>query len=289
MFTTIITDCKGENEAGRQIARYASLGLGPANLVGIGSGLDDDATIETAGNLVDILDATEGKRGVIVANVAPRGNREDGENGTQFSYFYYGKTLVIAIVKGYTFSLVKKLGITDSVKLLETSEVLEHAVFAGLINAKQAAQINKSQFRSFDFVPRVAQWLLQGAILPSKPYPLSTVSDIPSCIWHIDSFGNAKTTLFAKDLSSLNFERTQSVEKTGSIHTGQVDNAHINTNFGVFNYYERLKDVPAGETAIYTGSSGIGSKRFIEIATQGVAGSAAATLKLKVGDVVEIM
>jgi hypothetical protein len=271
MFTTIITDCKGENEAGRQIVRFASLGLGPTNLIGVGNGLDFDATVEAAGNLVDILDATQGKRGVIVVNIAPRGNKNDGENGSSFTYFYHNDTLVIASVIGNNLSLAVKLGLINNIKLLDIPEILEHAVFAGLITADMATYIKNSQFRSFDFIPRVALWLLQGTNLPSGNITIEQFSNIPSCIWHIDTFGNAKTTLLTEELKDVKTKK------------------QFNTNLGLLNYYERLKDIPAGETAIYTGSSGIGNKRFIEIATQAVAGSAAKTLNLKVGDEIKLL
>lgn len=115
MFTTIITDCKADNEAGRQISRFNSLGLGPTNLIGVDSSLDKDATIEAGGNLIDVLDASEGKEGVVVVNAAPRGNKKDGSNGTHFAYFYHKKTLVISTIKGNCLSLVKKLKISENV------------------------------------------------------------------------------------------------------------------------------------------------------------------------------
>ena len=67
------------------------------------------------------------------------------------------------------------------------------------------------------------------------------------------------------------------------------DNTTIKTNLATFKFYERLKDVPHGETAIYVGSSGTGNKRFLEIATQGIPGSAVKSLNLKIGQKVKIM
>ena len=272
MFTTIITDCKGENEAGRQISRFNSYGLGPANLIGVGNGLDFNATIEAAGNLIDVLDATEGREGVVIVNVAPRGDKKkDGENGTSFAYFYYKNTLVISTIKGYCLSLVIKFGITKKINLLDTKEVLEWAVTEKLIEKGKANYIARSQFRSFDFVPRVAKWLSDGVKLPTQNYPLSTIHQPPSCIWHIDTFGNCKTTLLTERLKDENTEKG------------------IKTNLGTFKYYERLKDIVRGETAIYTGSSGMGSFRFLEIATQAKKGGAAKNLNLKTGDELKML
>jgi hypothetical protein len=264
MFTTIITDCKGENEAGRQISRFNSFGLGPTNLIGVGNGLSVDVTIEAAGDIVDILDATEG---VVVVNVAPRGNiKIDGENGSSFSYFYHKDTLVISTIKGYCLYFVKEFGITDKVNVLDLKAVLGWATKNKLINKDKADRIIKSQFRSFEFVPRVARWLTDGYKIPSEPLLLTTYYLLPAIVWHIDAFGNCKTTLLTKRLKDRKTEK------------------QIKTNLGIFNYYERLKDVPKGETAIYTGSSGSGDNRFLEIATQGVLGSAAKKLGIKLGD-----
>jgi hypothetical protein len=271
MFTTIITDCKGENEAGRQIARYNSLGLGPTGLIGIDSGLSDDSTVEGAANLIDILDSVQGKPGVVVLNVAPRGNKKDGGNGSHFAYFYYKDTLVISTIKGYCLAFIKKFGITNKVNVVELSNVLDFTYNQQLTTYNQKDYIVKSQFRSFDFVPRLARWLVDGIKIPSNPLFLTThYSQPPSCVWCIDAFGNCKTTLTANDLSLKDSP------------------FKIKTNIGVFPFYKRLKDVPFGKTAIYIGSSGIGNKRFLEIATQGVAGSAAKKLSLKIGDKFEI-
>ena len=270
MFTTIVTDCKGENETGRQISRFNSLGLGPTNLIGVDSGLSANATIEAAGNLIDVLDATEGKKGVIVVNVAPRGNKKDGENGTRFCYFYYKKTLVIATIGGYTLSFVKSFGITKKINLVDTKEVLSLAISKKLISNDLAEYIARSQFRSFDFAPRLAKWLIDEIKIPSKDSSLNPYSSVPNCIWHTDSFGNAKTTILTQDI------KLKTIDK-------------VKTNIGTFKFYERLKDIPDGETAIYTGSSGLGDKRFLEIATQNREGSAAKTLNLKVGKEIKFM
>ena len=88
MFTTIITDCKGENETGRQVSRFNAYGLGPTTLIGVESTLNGKATIEAGANLIDTLDATEGKSGVVIVNSAPRGHdKKDGENGSSFATF----------------------------------------------------------------------------------------------------------------------------------------------------------------------------------------------------------
>ena len=270
MFVTIITDCKNDNEKGRQETRFASLGLGPTCVVGIGNALDQKATLEAAGNLVDMLDASGGKKGIIVVNVAPRGEvKEDGENGSTFAYFYFKNTLIISTIKGYCLSLIKKLKITKSVNLLNLTDSLNYAVEKKLINKSLFFRISKSQFRSFDFVPRVAKWLIDGNKIPSKKISLEKIPSMPSCIWHIDTFGNAKLTIHSKEFDIKPSQK-------------------IDTNVGSLTFYNRLKDVPEKSTGLYIGSSGLDEARFLEIAAQNVPGSAAKKLGLKVGQKINI-
>lgn len=265
MFTTIITDCWGENEKGRQIARYNSLGLGPTDLIGISSDFSNDATIEGGADVIDIIDASAGKKGNIILNVAPRGNKKDGGNGTHFAYYYYKSTLLITTVKAYCLSFIKKFDLVNSVQVVELSEVLNYVFREGLIDRYQKDYIVKSQFRSFDFVPKLARWLADGVNVPSDKMDLKSIPMPPDCIWHIDAFGNAKTSILSRDVGFKPGEK-------------------VKTNFGTYKFYLRLKDVPQGETAIYVGSSGFEDGRFLEIATQGIEGSAADTLKIKTGD-----
>jgi len=269
MFTTIITDCWGENEKGRQIARFNSLGLGPTDLIGVSSDFSNDATIEGGADIIDVLDATEGKKGIVVLNVAPRGDKKDGGNGTHFSYFYYKNTLVISTVKGYCLSFVKKFGLAKEVNEVELQDVLAFVHQKGLINTSLKDYIVKSQFRSFDFVPRLARWLVDEVKVPFKKIDLKAIPSPPECVWHIDAFGNAKTSILSTE---VNFKPHQTVK----------------SGLGEFNFYTRLKDVPHGKTAVYIGSSGFGSKRFLEIATQGIEGSAKKALGVKVGTNFEI-
>jgi len=269
MFTTIISDCKAENEAGRQISRFNSLGLGPCNLIGISSSLSETATIEGGANLLDVLDATEGRDGVIILNTAPRGDKNDGENGTSFAFFHHKKTLVISTIKGHCLSFVRKTLITTSVHLLDPSAVLLFARTQKLIDKELAERIINSQFRSFEFLPRLARWIKDGIQIPAN---LQKIDDkpLPNCIWCIDAFGNAKTTIFSNDKALK-------------------ENHLYSTNLGKFKFFSHLKDIPTGETAIYVGSSGIKNWRFLEIATQGVYGSASKSMGLKIGDTIEFI
>lgn len=157
MFITIVNDSSNDNARVRQIVRWSTLfPKATISFVGIDSNLENSATLTAGGNLVDILDASDGREGIVALNVAPRGEMKDGENGPSFCYFWYKKTLVVPTIKGYTLSLVKKFNIVKNVNLLDTKGVLDFAFKKGLIDNWLNSYIAKSQFRSFDFQPRVA-------------------------------------------------------------------------------------------------------------------------------------
>jgi len=255
MFITMITDCKDENARGRQLTRAGALFNFPASLVGVASDL------EAAGNLIDVLDAAEGREGVVLVNVAPRnGAAKKWKNGTPFGYFWYEKTLVVASVDGLTLSLVKKLELADVIHVLDIPESVEELKAKGEITKGQMQQIIDTQFRSFEFLPRIAAHVYKEKSARARPLPISEVADVPEAIWFIDNFGNCKTTLWRGEIEA-------------------DENGMITTSFGTFNYWKQLVQVPDGELALVEGSSGIGNKRFLEIVIQGK--SAADLLKIQ--------
>lgn len=245
MFVTIINDCLDDNSFARQATKVAVLFGCPVNTVGVKSDL------EAAGNLIDTLDAGEGKEGVILVNVAPRhGQAKKHSNGTPFGYFYYKQTLVIASIDGLTLSLVKKLKLVNEIRLLDIPDVCKWLEENSYINKAAFEHIIHTQFRSLEFLPRVAFWLKNSLDLPYKRLPIGWISDAPTAIWWVDNFGNCKTTLLLKD---LNF-------KEGEI---------VATEFGDFKCRLRLQDVPDGEAAIIIGSSGLKDSKFLEVVIQG--------------------
>lgn len=257
MFVTIINDCKDANAFGRQGTRAAALFGGPVTTVGIAN------DIEAAGNLVDALDAAEGRAGAILVNVAPRsGAAKRWTNGTPFGWLRVGETVVVASIDGLTLSLVKKLGVAAVINVFDIPEVMDAAARHSLLPRATADAVAATQFRSFEFLPRVARWLSQGYVLPSTPLAVADVPDAPPSVWWTDNFGNCKTTVLPEELPRL----------IGDGNLGGVTSlAH----------YARLKDVPDGEAAFVTGSSGFGDKRFVEVVIQG--GNAAARFGLKSG------
>lgn len=247
MFVTTINDCNDQNAFARQATRTSVLlGNVPVNTLGVAW-----SDLEASGNLIDILDASEGAEGVIMVNVAPRhGKGKKWPNGTPFGYFYYKKTLVISTIDGYALSLAKKLNLTDTITLTDVPTVIDHMIQKGKLDKNIRDTIVKSQFRSFDYMPRLAQWIVEGEKFSTEEYKISEVADVPHTIWWVDSFGNCKTTMLPEDME---FEE------------GKV----IRTQFADLVCYPRLKDVPDNEFAFIIGSSGIGDRRFIEMVIQG--------------------
>ncbi len=252
MFITIINDCRDSNTLGRQATRAARL-FPNACVTTIGI---EQNELEGAGNLIDMLDASGGANGLVMLNVAPRqGRGKKWPNGTPFGYFYYKKTLVIATVAEQSLSLVKKFHII-------VPTVVDTMIGQGLLEKKLRDLIVKSQFRSYDYMPRLAKWLFDGITVPSKDYSLSEVVDAPLAVWWVDNFGNCKTTIFPEEV-------------------GHKAGEKLKTKVGEILCYERLKDLPDGEAGLIIGSSGLNEKRFLELVVQGK--SAAAKFGLKPG------
>jgi len=247
MFVTIINDCSSANDMGRQATRILGLFGVPVTTVGIEFG----ETFEAAGNLVDMLDASEGQKGIILVNAAPRhGEGKKWPNGTPFGYFYVNDTLIISTIDGYCLSLAKKFGLTDSVKLTDVPTVVDAMIKQGKLKKELRELIVKSQFRSFDYMPRLAKWLFDGFSIPHEDYTASNIADIPHAVWWVDSFGNCKTTILPEEV-------------------GHEPGKTLKTKIGDLVCYERLKDVPNDQPGFIIGSSGFGMKRFLEITVQG--------------------
>lgn len=224
------------------MSRVASLIPGAISYVGV------DSDIEASIQLIDMLDATEGRPGVILVNVAPRGGHTtQWENGTPFAYFWHHETLIISTVDGFALSGVKKhLGLT-AVNLLDTHTSAQTMEKADFLPEDAAFRLPSSQFRSFDFTPRAGAFMARGNKLPSEPYELENIPDLPAAIWHIDNFGNCKTTLTREDVAHQE---------------------HLDTRFGSLPVIAQLRDVPDETDAVTVGSSGIGNTRFLELVSQ---------------------
>ena len=256
MNITIINDCRDANASGRQITRVTSLLGSQVSFIGVTNDL------EAAGNLVDTLDALEENPGVVLVNVAPRnGKAKKWKNGTPFGYFWHKKILILSSIDGFTLSLVKKLELTKFINVLEVPRTLDQLIAYGVLSKKLKNSIARTQFRSYEFLPRVAAFLVQGKKLQSTKLNIKNIPDMPLAIWWIDNFGNCKTTLLSEDMKYK---------------------IYFSEKFNALTHLPRLKDVPNETAAIITGSSGLGEKRFLEIVVQG--GSAAKKLNISVGE-----
>jgi hypothetical protein len=249
----IINDCNDGLARTRQELRFSSLLGSKPSFLGVGS----YSPVEAAGSFVDVLDvlvnfpaADKDRENIVLINVAPRGEdtKKLWENGTPFCYFRVGKTVVLSAYEEYCLSLWRDLGIVDKVEILDVPSVTSAAVKWGDLEAAEAEKINNSQFRSLELLPLAALWLRQGKPVPTRTQSLKDLPAAKSLVWHIDNFGNAKTTLLPENVG---FEQGKKVA-LGSKKTAVC--------------YHRLADVPKGLTSLIIGSSGYGQKRFLEIA-----------------------
>lgn len=258
MTITIINDCRDANAAGRQVARAASLFGAQVSFVGVGSDL------EAAGNLIDILDAIGDSEGVVLVNVAPRnGKAKKWQNGAPFGYFWYKRVLVVTSVDGFTLSLVKKLRLIDAAYVFDVDVTLDELITNGALSGELRNSIAHTQFRSYNFLPRVAAYLLKHKDITGMRLAIGDIPDAEAAVWWVDNFGNCKTTAFSNDAAS----REEICKQA---------------RFGTLTYVPQLKDVPDNVAALVQGSSGLGEQRFLEIVVQG--GSAARRFGLSSGD-----
>ena len=251
MFISIITDCQDGNARVRQQTRYSVLFPNTAiNFVGVSSDL------EAAGNLIDVLDAAGDAEGIIAVNVAPRhGRAKKWANGTPFGYFWYRKILIVCTIDGEVLSLMKKLGLGDHVNVTDIRQVLPLGDYSEAAVEFAAT----SQFRSFDYLPRLARIAWDKREVPANKLAFTDIIDAATGVWWIDSFGNCKTTLLPADVQ---FEH--GAKRAISLHG-------VDITATCYNY---LRDVPDAETGLILGSSGYGQERFLELVIQGKSAAA---------------
>ena len=284
---TQINDCADQGAKLRLEARASEI-------IGTSAGFAEATTdLQAAGLLVDALSALDAAphakskkhKNVFLVNVAPRnGEAKKHENGTPFCYFRYKGTLVVATVDGLTLSLLKKLKLIDSVQVVDIPTVLPILKKEGIISEEEVSQIAETQFRSYEFSPRLALYLSRRGEIQSKTKRIEDVKDAPLAAWYLDTFakyGNVKTAILPEDVFSPDV-----VEQLQS-GTSKKQIATLETKFGVLPVYRRLKDVEDnGKPAVIVGSSGIGNKKFLEIVVQG--GNAAKQLGIGLGDLIVV-
>ena len=261
---TYISDCRDDNTQGRLKARVATLFPG-SNVVFVGVKSDFEAAI----NLVDVVDAYDGRPGVILVNVAPRhGDAKKWENGTPFSWIKLDNVDIFSTIDGYTLSLLQKLLHHDiKAKVYDIPHVVPHMN----LDKETQDRIIHTQFRSFDYLPRLAAHIMEGTDLPVTEI-FDSMPIMPASVCWVDCFGNLKTNMLPEE---INFE-------VGAERVIRTKNKQF-----LLPCYNRLKDIPDGEVALTVGSSGLNHSRFIEVMVQGA--SASAALGLTSGDLLEFV
>lgn len=261
MFVTIISDCNDANESARQLTRANVLFNCPANSLKLGIYSD----IQSAGNLIDILDACEGREGIIILNVAPRfGTAKRWSNGVPFGFFQFKNTIIVLTVNEFVLALLKKLEITEHVNVTQISHVVDTLINNGLVRSENRDYLINTQFRSFEYAPKLAKLVKDKVDFPFEKLSINENDELKlGKIWFVDSFGNCKTTLLKEELKISN-------------------EGYVKTKWGDIKFYEKLKDVENDDLGIYIGSSGLNDKRFAEITIQG--GNAASGIGINIGD-----
>ncbi len=74
------------------------------------------------------------------------------------------------------------------------------AVDKSLISETKAVAVENTQFRSFEFLPRVIKRVFAKKDVPSKSMSLAEIKDLDSVAWLVDSFGNVKTTILPQEV-----------------------------------------------------------------------------------------
>ncbi|MBI5022575.1 MAG: hypothetical protein HZC05_00155 [Candidatus Magasanikbacteria bacterium] len=262
----VINDCQDENARLRQMARYGAYFPG-TNIIFAGVSSD----LEAAFMLVDTIDALDGHTGVITVNVAPRnGEAKKYANGTPFGKVQVEDITIFASIDGATLRLLNKVRSSLQLCVYDIPEVVHYLTPDKNIQK----HITLTQFRSFEFLPRLAKAVvLQGVTLSGHHMSLADYcgDDALGAIACVDCFGNLKTTLLPEEVG---FEPGKSMEL-------KVNGSLVNVKG-----YLRLKDIPDGELGLTIGSSGLGFQRFLELVCQG--GDAGRRLSASVGTLIHL-
>lgn len=251
------TDCIDGNARKRQKLRLGSL---LPNYDVKFFKLNKKNRIPTLTGAVDMMDAVRlGKeRNLFVFNHAPRTNTKY-KNGEPFYFAYLGPSIIIGTIS--SFCMLKHLGVLGEVFFLPINEVCSKYVEYD----DEVERIYSSQFRSYEYIPYLAKFLVEGK------YGDKQNSELEDCItqeqvWFVDCFGNIKTTIPGC--------RVLDVKNGTPVTFGEL----------TFPFYKNFSEVPVGSTAFILGSSGYGTlekNRFVEIVNNG--DNAAVELNLKKG------
>ncbi len=277
---TYLTDCADANDQVRLATRLGALFGSTPVLVPLPVKFPVEAgnpQLRAGFALLDVLRATEmlGEKGfptLTLVNFAPR----DGQwaNGAPFCYFRYGHHLVCSTYSPDTLSLVRQhLGV-EEVWVTDVRTVVQHAADHWAdFTPEQVDAIATTQFRSLWYLPLLAKWLVEGRDVPAERVEIPTDGLEEARVAVVDSFGNCKLTCQASSIDHTPGRRVHiSVHHHGA-HLGSYE----------VTCYRKLSDVPQGESALITGSSGVD---FVELVV--AYGSAAQRFGLTEGMQVQV-
>lgn len=241
-----MTDCLDEATRARQLVRASTLfPEARIHFCGVSS------TLEAGGIVVDLLAAAAAPT-IVLVNVAPRdGSGKQWPNGVPFGYVEFRGHFIFGTVGEFVFSFLQKL--TGTPIAVHCFDIPQALPFLGIPKEEQE-RLRSTQFRSLWFLPLVARQVTAGVPIPTTPY--SAVPPLPDCVWYIDNFGNAKTSLIPEEIGFA---------------PGQVLRFTLDSGRELsLPCYAFLKDVPNSTPAVIIGSSGFLGKQFLECVIQDV-------------------
>lgn len=262
----IVSDCGGQAMS-RMMVRVNALMPGARCIA-----FESACLIEASGNIVDALDAfSPHTTGAILCNSAPRKDARE-TNGSAIVAGSVG--LITLISTAGALGLVRKLVPNLMVRKLNVNAFLSQCV---------KTDRHTFNFRGLEVIPHILKhmhyyndkgsFLFQDFFEPFDQFPA-----VDSCVWHVDTIGghptNLKLTILRDECKGFEKGHTARVlfPKSGASHEIPC--------------FERLTDIPTGSLGLYEGSSGLGNRRFLEIAVMG--GSAAKELGVRAGDPISI-
>lgn len=239
------------------------------------NGVKDDH--EAGHCVVDILGRPSPFQTVILANAAPRRDNDRDKagwhNGTPFGHVWIEGRLVVSTIGGFALSLLKKVRCGDLI--IQRTDIAE---VAPLLTSDHEEQtwLASTQFRSLDYVPRLAAALLAKKVqIPSHNY--TEIPDLGDRVVYVDRpFRNVKLGLCLQDLIDRGFD----LEKPFSIQ------AHART-FVTHFYPGGLTTIPEAQIGLVVGSSGWGHPRQSKLLELQIKkGTAATALQVEAGDLI---
>lgn len=261
-----LTDCFDDNAQARISARTAALfGQPPAVFALSGPSPESLASLTLLDTLLSMERLGEAAVPTItLVNIAPRNG--EWPNGAPFCFFRYGPHLVVSTLNFRVLALTSKhLGV-QQVYTTDIRTTLNAAAQSwAALTPREIEEIATSQFRSLWYVTLLAKWLADGRAIPAEPTLLPGPEDEPAAVCVVDNFGNCKLDRTPDDLGVVR----GSFVKVLNYREDSVTQVP---------FYNRLSEVPAGETALVVGSSGVGLAELIV-----AGGSAAARLGLHEG------